>query len=212
MFDLEQAIADWRRQMKSAGIKSPVPLDELEMHLREEIERQMKSGLKEHQAFDAASLRIGDANVLKTEFAKHKDFSGLLEASKSAKINRILGILWLAGCSWSLSTVWQQLNQHPSAGSLPANTVLLVNIFVIIIYVAGILGSISLFWGAKWGRNIVRMLALLMAITCIAQILDFRMHAAWREWCGIVALFSLISIWLLHAPKDPDIRPNAAAK
>ena len=45
MFDLEKAIADWRRQMLAAGIKTPVPLEELESHLREEIEQQMKSGL-----------------------------------------------------------------------------------------------------------------------------------------------------------------------
>ena len=32
MFDLEQAIADWRRQMLAAGIKTPVPLEELKSH------------------------------------------------------------------------------------------------------------------------------------------------------------------------------------
>ena len=43
MFDLEQSIADLRRQMLAAGIKTPVPLEELEIHLREEIEQQSKS-------------------------------------------------------------------------------------------------------------------------------------------------------------------------
>ena len=52
MFDLEQSIADWRQQMLAAGIKTPVPLEELEIHLREEIERQMKSGLNEQDAFE----------------------------------------------------------------------------------------------------------------------------------------------------------------
>ena len=37
MFGLEQAIADWRQQMLAAGIKTPVPLEELEIHLREDI-------------------------------------------------------------------------------------------------------------------------------------------------------------------------------
>ena len=37
MPDLEQRIAIWRSQMIDAGIKTPVPLDELEAHLREEI-------------------------------------------------------------------------------------------------------------------------------------------------------------------------------
>jgi len=41
MFDLEQSVSDWRRQMLAAGIRTPVPLDELETHLREDIEQQM---------------------------------------------------------------------------------------------------------------------------------------------------------------------------
>ena len=40
MFDLEKAIANWRKQMLAAGIKMPAPLEELEIHLREEIEQQ----------------------------------------------------------------------------------------------------------------------------------------------------------------------------
>jgi len=70
MFDLETSIADWRKQMLAAGIKSPVPLEELESHLREEVERQMKSGLREQQAFEAAVQQIGLAKVLRKEFKK----------------------------------------------------------------------------------------------------------------------------------------------
>jgi hypothetical protein len=51
MFDLEQSIAEWRRQMLAVGIKSPVPLEELEIHLREEIERRMKAGSDEKEIF-----------------------------------------------------------------------------------------------------------------------------------------------------------------
>jgi hypothetical protein len=70
MFDLEQSITEWRRQMLAAGIKTPVPLDELETHLRDEIERQMKSWLSEQEAFENSVLRIGRADALKTEFNK----------------------------------------------------------------------------------------------------------------------------------------------
>jgi len=70
MFDLEKSIADWRKQMLAAGIKTPVPLEELEIHLREEIERQMKSGLEEREAFTSAVQKIGQARALKTEFKK----------------------------------------------------------------------------------------------------------------------------------------------
>ena len=36
--DLESLIANWRREMLAAGIKTPVPLEELESHLREDID------------------------------------------------------------------------------------------------------------------------------------------------------------------------------
>ena len=70
MFNLDQAIAEWRRQMAAGGIKIPEALDELESHLRDDIERQMRSGSDAEQAFAAAVQRIGRANILKSEFEK----------------------------------------------------------------------------------------------------------------------------------------------
>jgi len=56
--------------MLAAGIKIPVPLEELEIHLREEIERQIKSGLDEQRAFEISAQRIGQPKMLKKEFKK----------------------------------------------------------------------------------------------------------------------------------------------
>ena len=70
MFDLEQAIADWRQQMLAAGIKTPVPLVELEIHLREDIAQQMKAGLNVQPAFEIAVQEIGKPGMLKREFKK----------------------------------------------------------------------------------------------------------------------------------------------
>jgi hypothetical protein len=70
MFHLEQSIAEWRKQMLAAGIETPVPLKELEIHLREEIERQTKSGLDEQKAFEISVQRIGQPKMLKREFNK----------------------------------------------------------------------------------------------------------------------------------------------
>ena len=70
MFDLEKSIAEWRRQMLAAGIQAPVPLEELESHLREEIGQQTAAGLDEQAAFNLAVRQTGQAEVLKTEFAK----------------------------------------------------------------------------------------------------------------------------------------------
>jgi hypothetical protein len=70
MFDLEPAIADWRQKMLAAGIETPAPLEELELHLRDEIERQLRAGLAAPQAFALAVQRIGEAYALKAEFQK----------------------------------------------------------------------------------------------------------------------------------------------
>jgi hypothetical protein len=70
MFNLEQSIAEWRRQMRADGIKTPVPLDELENHLREDVEQQMRSGSSAQQGFEIAVRQIGRAGELKNEFKK----------------------------------------------------------------------------------------------------------------------------------------------
>ncbi|MDB6122600.1 MAG: hypothetical protein JWQ71_1593 [Pedosphaera sp.] len=70
MFNLEQAIVAWRQQMSAGGIKTPEPLDELESHLREDIEEQLRSGITAQQAFASAVQRIGQASALKLEFEK----------------------------------------------------------------------------------------------------------------------------------------------
>lgn len=70
MFYLEKSIADWQKQMLAAGIKTPVPLEELESHLREEIERQMKTGLSEQRAFEISVRHIGQPQLLNSEFKK----------------------------------------------------------------------------------------------------------------------------------------------
>ena len=70
MFNLEQSVREWRRRMLAAGIKTPEALHELENHLRDDVNHQIRSGLGVEQAFDSAVLRLGDANSLKGEFAK----------------------------------------------------------------------------------------------------------------------------------------------
>jgi uncharacterized membrane protein len=70
MFNLEKSIADWRKQMLAAGIKFPMPLEELENHLREEITQQIKSGFSEQKAFEISIQQIGQPKMLDCEFKK----------------------------------------------------------------------------------------------------------------------------------------------
>jgi hypothetical protein len=86
MFNLEQAISEWRRQMQAAGVKNPDVADELESHLREDVARQVQSGESEEQAFEAAVQRVGEASLLKQEFAK-------LSGKKWAQLRKLKGIM-----------------------------------------------------------------------------------------------------------------------
>jgi hypothetical protein len=72
--------------MRAAGVTSPVPLDELESHLREDVEKQMESGLGEQEAFDRAIQNIGKPRIVHTEFAK-------VEPVKKAREQILLEIL-----------------------------------------------------------------------------------------------------------------------
>src|SRR4051812_30766157 len=82
MFELDQAIAGWRRQMTADGLKTSAVLDELESHLREEVERQTRSGADEKLAFCAAVEQLGSPHALTTEFAKVGETNYLLARLK----------------------------------------------------------------------------------------------------------------------------------
>src|SRR6185369_5827238 len=86
MFNLEQSISEWRGQMRSAGVRNPDIVDELESHLREDWARRVQSGESEEQAFEGALRGIGQPSLLKHEFAK-------LSGKKWAWLRKLKGIM-----------------------------------------------------------------------------------------------------------------------
>ncbi len=98
MFNLEQAIKNWRQQMLDEGIKSPAVLDELESHLREDVERQTRSDIDGAASFKAAVERIGQSSLLKAEFAK-------VAGTKAVRWGKVVGV---ACCLMALPlSVWE---------------------------------------------------------------------------------------------------------
>jgi hypothetical protein len=127
MFDLEWAVAEWRRKMLACGIRFPTPLDELECHLREEIEHQVHSGVNTQQAFEAAVQRIGQASALKTEFGK----LGVAAERKQMRRNiMILGGVF--GILFGFAMVWPELGMLHRTGAIPHVPALLVGIAIVI--------------------------------------------------------------------------------
>lgn len=70
MPDLEEQIAQWRKRMAAGGVKTTAVLDELESHLREEVQVRIAAGDSESVAFQTAATRIGSAGSLRMEFNK----------------------------------------------------------------------------------------------------------------------------------------------
>jgi hypothetical protein len=100
MFKLEAAIAAWRKEMRAGGIKSPAALEELEAHLREEIERHVSAERGEEAAFAAAVRSIGPAHALGEEFAK---VEGAREARQwqlfeNLFLGAVVGMPLMVGC------------------------------------------------------------------------------------------------------------------
>ena len=65
MFNFDQSIAEWRREM--SGVGDEESLDELESHMREEVDILMRAGIEAPEAFKLAKHRMGRARELGIE-------------------------------------------------------------------------------------------------------------------------------------------------
>jgi hypothetical protein len=70
MPELEQLIAQWRRGLLETTGCSAEVLDELESHLRDEIQQLVATGHTPEQALTRAAERLGNPRTLGAEFAK----------------------------------------------------------------------------------------------------------------------------------------------
>lgn len=128
MFNLDTAITEWRRQMLAAGIKTPVPLEELESHLRDDIEQQVQSGLTAQQAFEIAVRRIGQAQSLKIEFKKVANTDKAQQRKRAGFVfAAILGSYSLA-VAWILST--HDLTFHERLSGFASVVAMLASVIV----------------------------------------------------------------------------------
>ena len=70
MFELNEEIAKWCAMLAGSGKLDKSDIDELEEHLREEIDRLTALKLPEDEAFIVARHRLGGTEALSDEFAK----------------------------------------------------------------------------------------------------------------------------------------------
>ena len=151
MFDLEEQIKVWRQQMLAAGIKSPVPLDELEIHLRERI-GCLKPDLCEEDAFHTAARELGNAKVLKREFSKGKVLRFLRKCRNNpVTLNILAGWFVLNGLNAMLQLAWLWQN-HIFPRTTEYNSVRYYVSFVLAIFSLQFVIGIGLFRQGNFWR------------------------------------------------------------
>jgi len=95
MHNLEQLIAEWRKTMMTAHNIGRETLDELENHLREDVDQLVQSGMAEPEAFQRAVTQLGGARTIASEFQK-------LDQPTWLPVKVITGIGIMAALGWAL--------------------------------------------------------------------------------------------------------------
>ena len=70
MADVESQIAEWRTYLSEAAVVERGDIDELEAHLRDQIDELDSAGLTDDEAFLVAVKRMGSIDSLTREFAR----------------------------------------------------------------------------------------------------------------------------------------------
>jgi len=112
-FDLERAMAQWRRQYRYRGRFLREDLDELERHLRDHIAHLQREGLSSQQAFHEASCVLGEAASAEAEYRK------VYWRKLKRRGERLTDIQWrLAMWSNYLKIALRNLKRHPVYASI----------------------------------------------------------------------------------------------
>lgn len=94
MFELGNAILEWRRTFQQSCSLSKDRIDELESHLRESVSELNRKGLSEEESFVVAMKRLGYARTLDAEFQKNS----LLGVNQDRLTWMLLGYLGVTIC------------------------------------------------------------------------------------------------------------------
>jgi putative ABC transport system permease protein len=70
MFDLDKAIKEWRKNLSKNDTLEDGYKEELENHLRDKIDYLVSSGSSEKEAFEEATKKIGEAQIIGSEYFK----------------------------------------------------------------------------------------------------------------------------------------------
>ena len=110
MFQLEQEITHWKDQLQLRNALPEDALQELEAHLRDEIEQLIESGLTEEEALIIGIKRLGNTHALAREFSaefgeniwRQLVIEPDAKDGKTDSLRRWFWIAWLVLCGGTL--------------------------------------------------------------------------------------------------------------
>ena len=105
-FDLNAAVAAWRRRLLSHPGIWPGDADEMEAHLRDEIQSRTSRGMDVQEAFMETAERIGSPAELSFEFEKARRSGTLFGRTPGRNHGPMLRLL-----SSYLSVAWRYLRR-----------------------------------------------------------------------------------------------------
>ncbi|MFC2076428.1 permease prefix domain 1-containing protein [candidate division KSB1 bacterium] len=118
MFDLEKQIGLWRHHLSLRSNMNEADIDELESHLRDEMEDLKKSGLADDEAFLLGVKRIGNIDMVTREYSKvstENVWKQLILVQSSYNYGEILFLVVLCLAAGSLAKIPEFFGQGPLA-------------------------------------------------------------------------------------------------
>ena len=156
MFDLNDEIANWRYNLEECGKIGQEDIDELESHLRDELDQLAKMDSITEKDFNKAVAQLGNVSQLKEEFSKvHAGNSGLvgiiegevlaMSSGKTFHSDRFITVLLFIGfcgvIGWLGSTCWMvQGWMRPRHWASPPIAMIFIIIFSLLSLVFALIG------------------------------------------------------------------------
>jgi len=103
VFDIDKAIAEWRRGLRKSESLEDGYVAELESHLRDAIEHRVRGGAEPDEAFRAAVRKLGESGRIAADYFK-TDGRSSVEASLRNSSGTLTVLLW-NGCKVTFSAM-----------------------------------------------------------------------------------------------------------
>ena len=215
MFELGNAILEWRRTFQQSCSLSKDRIDELESHLRESVSELNRKGLSEEESFVVAIKRLGYARTLDAEFQKNN----LLGVNQDRLFWMLLGYLGVTICGILSTAIVSSFSTGMAyAGAGATVTGVVVTLVHILFWIAVLLlisqATVSRVFGRYPRLSLAAMLLSMVALpfakplatAAQSRVVDLKWLQETHYWTGVgqfsiqmlIYAFCFIAVLKLH--------------